>query len=558
MSALGMTMDEKEPVPGQSAQQVTLTCESDGKTVNGLAWSRNGMTLSLGMPIREAVAQIQSVRPPKRLDIRYSDGPADMDTDVAVEVAQEGLRLRFEAVSQRLRIIEVFDLAKLPLTHRDIGFAGPVHRPSFTLLYRLFGPTHPGRLLEGSGSEVYLVEFPSVAFEFDGAAYPDITTCFDATDKPASAAGACRMFIYHGSQGLDGAALPPPPPHYMEPVELRILPTARGKKLCVGDGSAPATPEEEGGGIEQRRDLMETWCPGLCFPRRRAEISLGATTQDVMDVLGPPADVFHVEDDCFSSAVDGSYFYNFFDQGLDFLFSGSTHRLTKIVVHSNLPGRPDFLQYARCNFRLPLPGQPGKAGSRVEADCGPGKDDASPAPAPAPAPASSGSSGSGSGKKKKKKNKETSPIPPPASTQPTVVEPPPVAPSSPDASFANGSSPDDHSTIAGVHTPWLVIHGALRASSSSSTTGSPEPAPAAIGSGHGQHPFGTSLIYSVEPAAEALFDVTKHGLVDSITLYSSGETFSSLPPSGHQGALASSSGGADAAVAAEGGGGGPN
>lgn len=144
--------------------QVSLTCLPDGKTVTGLAWP-GGVAVALGMPIREAVAQLQSARPPKRLAIRYSEaapaggraadanaedspshqgreaaaGAAAGAVDLAVEVPQEGLRLRFEEQSQRLRVIDVFDLAKLPLAHRGIQFCGPSQSPSFTLLNRLFG-----------------------------------------------------------------------------------------------------------------------------------------------------------------------------------------------------------------------------------------------------------------------------------------------------------------------------------------------------------------------------------------------------------------------------------
>ena len=42
-------------------------------------------------------------------------------------------------------------------------------------------------------------------------------------------------------------------------------------------------------------------------------------------------------------------------RGLDILFSGCTHRARKFVLHTNVPGHPDFSAYAKCNFVLVFP-----------------------------------------------------------------------------------------------------------------------------------------------------------------------------------------------------------
>ena len=42
-------------------------------------------------------------------------------------------------------------------------------------------------------------------------------------------------------------------------------------------------------------------------------------------------------------------------RGLDILFSGRTHRVRKFVLHTNVPGHPDFSSYAKCNFVLVFP-----------------------------------------------------------------------------------------------------------------------------------------------------------------------------------------------------------
>lgn len=49
---------------------------------------------------------------------------------------------------------------------------------------------------------------------------------------------------------------------------------------------------------------------------------------------------------------DQPYFLNHFDLGVDFLMSGSTHRLLKVVLHSNNPGEVLFGRYEHCPWRL--------------------------------------------------------------------------------------------------------------------------------------------------------------------------------------------------------------
>lgn len=45
------------------------------------------------------------------------------------------------------------------------------------------------------------------------------------------------------------------------------------------------------------------------------------------------------------------YFYTYPSRGLDLLFSGASHRLAKLVLHTNVPGHPDFNAYYKANFR---------------------------------------------------------------------------------------------------------------------------------------------------------------------------------------------------------------
>ncbi|RDB22462.1 hypothetical protein Hypma_010078 [Hypsizygus marmoreus] len=91
-------------------------------------------------------------------------------------------------------------------------------------------------------------------------------------------------------------------------------------------------------------------------------IQLGETTaQDLNLELGPALRVHYKEDERMSihstshaSDVENEpgYFYNYFQHGLDFLICGSSHVVTKIILHSNVPGSPLFQRYKRCNWEI--------------------------------------------------------------------------------------------------------------------------------------------------------------------------------------------------------------
>ncbi|KAG6854821.1 hypothetical protein C0991_012011 [Blastosporella zonata] len=95
---------------------------------------------------------------------------------------------------------------------------------------------------------------------------------------------------------------------------------------------------------------------------RPVHVRLGETTaQDLTLELGPPLRVHYKEDERMSiHAIDNAsdvddeprYFYNYFQHGLDFLITGPEHVVTKIILHSNVPGSPLFQRYKRCNWEI--------------------------------------------------------------------------------------------------------------------------------------------------------------------------------------------------------------
>jgi len=56
-----------------------------------------------------------------------------------------------------------------------------------------------------------------------------------------------------------------------------------------------------------------------------------------------------------NAAPAPSYYWNYFDLGLDVLFDGENHDVQAIVLHTNCPGHAYFGLYRRANFFIEAP-----------------------------------------------------------------------------------------------------------------------------------------------------------------------------------------------------------
>jgi len=91
-------------------------------------------------------------------------------------------------------------------------------------------------------------------------------------------------------------------------------------------------------------------------------VEIGVTTaQDLSVELGAPSRTHYREDDRMhihsrqrsdDEEEDSSYFFNYFQYGIDFLISGTTHIVRKIILHTNIPGTPLFHRYKRCPWEI--------------------------------------------------------------------------------------------------------------------------------------------------------------------------------------------------------------
>ncbi|CAN7012873.1 unnamed protein product [Brassica rapa subsp. trilocularis] len=319
-------------------QRTRRRCEGTamGATVFDLRPGVGIGPFSIGMPICDAFAQIE--QQPNIYDVvhvKYHDEDP-LKLDIVISFPDHGFHLRFDPWSQRLRLVEIYDVKRLQMRYATSMIGGPSTMATFVAVYALFGPTFPGIYDKERG--VYSLFYPGLSFQFpipnqytdcchDGEAalpleFPDGTT-------PVT----CRVSIYDNSSDkkvgvgklMDRASVRPLPPGslYMEEVHVKL-----GKELYFTVG-------------------------GQHMP-------FGASPQDVWTDLGRPCGIHpkQVDQMVIHSASDprpkttlcGDYFYNYFTRGMDILFDGETHRAKKFVLHTNYPGHADFNSYIKCNF----------------------------------------------------------------------------------------------------------------------------------------------------------------------------------------------------------------
>ncbi|KAL1316505.1 UPF0183 protein At3g51130 isoform X2 [Arachis ipaensis] len=288
------------------------------------------------MPISEAFAQIENQ--PNIYDVvhvkYYDEEPLKLD--IVISFPDHGFHLRFDPWSQRLRLIEIYDVKRLQMRYSTSLIGGPSTLATFVAVYALFGPTYPGIFDKERG--IYTLFYPGLSFAFPiPSQYTDC--CHDG-----------------------GVELPLEFPDGTTPVTCRvsIYDSSSGKKVGVGSlmdkASAPPLPA----GSIYMEEVHVKLGEELHFTVGTQHIPFGACPQDVWTELGRPCGIHQKQVDpmVIHSASDlrprttlcGDYFYNYFTRGLDILFDGQTHKIKKFVLHTNYPGHADFNSYIKCNF----------------------------------------------------------------------------------------------------------------------------------------------------------------------------------------------------------------
>ncbi|KAK9702919.1 hypothetical protein K7432_011010 [Basidiobolus ranarum] len=291
----------------------------------------------LGMPIGDAIQILKadSGQIPK-VEFKYYD-ERPLEQDLVLNLVENGICLRFDPSSQRLKCVLIYKMREVRLSYEEHDFNSKITVPTFLLVYKLFGPTHPGEFDEKRSE--YTLHYPGISFVFP---IPDkhkhlYANGDMAMEFPDGTTPVCnRVYVYYGPSWQE--SFPPP-----LPVGLNT----DNKNAIIVDCVL----------IDLNKRIL------LHHPGdRKTRIEFYVTSaQDVITDLGQPGEIFYKEEDkmrihshsetgknldssfgAISDDAPNDYFYNYFQHGFDLLFDAVTHRCKKIVLHCNFPGHFDF------------------------------------------------------------------------------------------------------------------------------------------------------------------------------------------------------------------------
>ncbi|XP_050505912.1 PHAF1 protein CG7083 isoform X1 [Diabrotica virgifera virgifera] len=315
----------------------------------------------LGMHFSQAVAIIQSqVGIIKGVQVLYSD-VKPLEADLVINLPHDGIRLFFDPVSQRLKIIEIYSMKFVKLKYCGLEFNSPEILPSIEQIEHSFGATHPG--VYDSEKQLFMLNFRGLSFYFPveskfqcGSTHNLGSLQFPAGSSPL----VSRLAIYSGA-GVEQAFAPELPlTCYYGQLYLKKASVLRGESYTRGIKlqllSGILTPWPITGSHNRLPDSIRQ--------EFEKEVLLGQSAQEIATALGAPSKVFFKSEDKMRihspnahrkiTAIRSDYFFNYFTLGLDILFDANTNTAKKIVLHTNYPGHYNFNMYMRCEFELTL------------------------------------------------------------------------------------------------------------------------------------------------------------------------------------------------------------
>lgn len=306
----------------------------------------------LGMPVAQCVQILKrQCRLIKSVQAMYSEAnPLAMD--LVLNLPNDGVRLVFDPVTQRLKIIEVYSMNKVKLKYCGVHFNSPQVQPTIEQIDMSFGATHPG--VYDPTHQLFILTFRGLSFSFpiDSKFEPYYTHGLGSLKfSSGSSPVVSRMSIYNGNNLTDAKA-PPLPLQcfhgncFAESVEIinqdgKVLGL---KCFLVAEGPGP------GKILELRRRTFER------------NVMFGDSCQDVLSSLGSPCKVFYKAEDKMrihspsphklAQSKSSDYFFNYFTLGIDILFDAYSHLVKKFILHTNFPGHYNFNMYQRCEFKV--------------------------------------------------------------------------------------------------------------------------------------------------------------------------------------------------------------
>ncbi|XP_037068729.1 UPF0183 protein CG7083-like [Pollicipes pollicipes] len=240
----------------------------------------------LGMHFSQAVCVIQQqVGVIRDVHINYSD-TSPLEHDLVINMTHDGIRLLFDPVGQRLKIIEVYNLSKLRLKYGGSVFSSEEVAPTIQQVDQTFGATHPG--IYDRERHLFLLNFRGLTFQFpvEPKFEPRFAGGLGSLQFPGGGSPlVSSMSIYSGSSRTGTEAPPMPVSCFSGQVYTEKCDVIRSDDVTIGVrlrlfAAGDSHPGLEGG--------LETLV---------REIRFGDSCQDVTSLLGAPTKVFYKSED---------------------------------------------------------------------------------------------------------------------------------------------------------------------------------------------------------------------------------------------------------------------
>lgn len=268
----------------------------------------------LGMHFSQAVCIMQSqVSLMRKVQVIYNEADP-LSSDLILSLTLDGIRLLFDSVSQRLRVIEIFSMNLVKLKYCGIVFNSKDVVPTIDQIDHSFGATHPG--VYDADRRIFTLNFRGLSFTFvvEQASEPRYVRGLGSLQFTNGASPvASKMFIFNGNSLAESKPPPLPITCFFSHPYLQWLEVVRrdGRTLGV---------------------KLSVLCEGpsqVLEPRRHTcvqELHFGASVEDVLTLLGAPSRVYYKDEDKMrihspqahrrAPAPFSDYFYNYFTLGL--------------------------------------------------------------------------------------------------------------------------------------------------------------------------------------------------------------------------------------------------
>lgn len=291
-------------------------------------------------------------------------------SDITLQIPSIGVRLLFDPLSQRLSLIDVYDVAasQFEYMNRFILFdaKNKQNQAALPVVYDIFGPTYGGTI--DLSERVYLLRYPGMTLAFNLPSDFNLHT------------------VKQNNQNIDEVLLSLP---------VHSAPTLSRLFIHCGDNFEHHRESlvSQSVGDPYYEPITVNVGQGLVFHKRNALIGFDSSVQDLLTILGAPQNiylkqlhrdkmaihktsVYHTPLASSSSSpgryqslpsshsahslsllggvrpVSTDYWFNYTVIGVDILIDGLSHMCKKFVLHTNFIDRPEFGVYNRCNFTI--------------------------------------------------------------------------------------------------------------------------------------------------------------------------------------------------------------